>query len=373
MAEDQTTNVSLKEDESTIAINQLKDEIGNIKEMLNKLVNKDQPKDTSTDQQKIINNGSLNLTPQDLLTLLINIQKPKPDIEITKLKGNNFNEYKNDIVRYLTATNKSIYIEKSPEDNPNFNKQDDMQVQLVISNNCLPVIKNHIQLKVTNSSACEMWKFINTEYSKSSQQAINNAINSICDSQLSKSKSITHFINYFNNNLNVLEFNKYKIDDNLKIKLFFRCIGEKRNLYEPHCLNEQLSFSETVAYVRDNLQSMNETSGIVFSSINSNYNKEKSSNGNQQRKYNHQNRTNNPYKKDWRKYRYNRKFGKQQQKQNDDHSKDADKKDDNKDNQNKSGADVHSRIQLQANKKGSGELVFSLKWASLLLKIPFVY
>lgn len=86
------------------------------------------------------------------------------------------------------------------------------------------------------------------EYSQLSQNAINNAINYLCTGQLSKCKDLEDFINKFTNQLNILQFNGYELNDKFKIKFFFKALGEYRTSVETHCLNNNLNFAQSLSY-----------------------------------------------------------------------------------------------------------------------------
>lgn len=176
----------------------------------------------------------------------------KPDIKIKQFNGNQFNVFKNDIERYLIAINRNSYIELEPSKNENFNKQQDIYVQLKISSNCNSSIRQNLEL-AHKESAYHMWRYLNTEYGRSSKYAISNALKFITQADYSRTKNIEDYINKFNLQWNTFEFNDYVMNDRFKIIFFFNGIGPSSTTVEQHCLSNNLTYAQTLSYARDNL------------------------------------------------------------------------------------------------------------------------
>lgn len=349
--------------------NQTDNEILNLKkelgELKNLIANLTQPNQS---------NANPLLINSDDLKSMLQLTK-KPEVQITNLNGRNYSEYENDVRRYLTAANLIDYIRLPPKDNLKYSVHQDMEVQLIMSTNCIKSIKQHLQLQ-NSSSAYEMYRFLNQEFSQTTQLAINKYINFLCTAELAKSKTLDDYVNIFNQTLNQLKFSKYELPDNFKCKFFFRGLGEHRTYLEPHCINENFNFQQTINYVRSNFaSSITKSSGIAFHSSSSNnqyarynqYQNQNKSNRNNKRKWNDHNNqqnqrnqqnddTNEPKnsqerRKDWWNKNRNNKYKKGAPNL---HKQDADKSSNDKVN------DVHSRITLDANKKSKLFNSFSL-------------
>ena len=92
----------------------------------------------------------------------VTANQSKPEIKITKFNGNNFKMFKTDIEQAIKRMQRTKYILNSlPSNATELESTEDSQIQAIIANNCIKVIKEQIQFRCTTY---EMWKYLNDEY-----------------------------------------------------------------------------------------------------------------------------------------------------------------------------------------------------------------
>lgn len=244
-----------------------------------------------------------------------------------------------------------------PPDQHAFYQNIDMQVQLFITNNCIRQIKQNLQL-TKNESAHAMWSYLNQEYGHLSQNAINNTINYLCTGQLCKCKDLEDFINKYTNQINVLKFNGYDLNDKFKIKFFFRAIGKQRTAVESHCLNNNLNFAKTLSYVRNNLSVNNNHSGVSYSNVHSRIQTQHQNRSNQSQKPKGKKNVGKKYPNRYGGGKYNP-YAKSYNKESKKDEKDEGKQDDKPNNKSSTSDKGNERQTIVANKGGNSEYNFS--------------